>query len=105
MTVHLPDVASRKKLDELSQRTGLSFGELVKQGLGVVETNVDGAYQRGWRDAAAAYRLTVLCSVCAQPIEVRARSDIARAAAAALAERGWVHGGTCYAQRFGSPPV
>ncbi|MGO8686636.1 MAG: hypothetical protein ACLQT7_05530 [Candidatus Dormibacteria bacterium] len=42
------------------------------------------------------------CSVCAQPIEVRAGSEMARAAAAALAELGWVHGGACYAQRYGA---
>jgi hypothetical protein len=110
--VHV-DLATHAKLIELRERSGLSFGQLVRRALGVVEHDVEAAYEAayslGWADGEReGWSQAVLnfpCSVCGQPVEVRAGSEIARAAAAHLVERGWVHGGRCYAQRYGPRPA
>ena len=60
ITIHLPDRETRAKIDELSERSGLSKGQLVKQALGVAEHDFDAeyeaAYSRGYADGSRAGR-------------------------------------------------
>ncbi len=105
------------RLVDLRERSGLSFGELVKQALGVVEAGIERSEQEafdlfdaghedghrtGYEKAVAAYRLTFLCSICRAgvPIEVPAGSPAAQAATAALVAAGWGHA-ECYRRRIG----
>jgi len=109
--VHV-DVPTRDRLLELRRRSGLSFGQLVKQALGLLEKDVGSAWELGrkrgleegrqigfveGRDAAlakarSAYLLTYPCSVCGEPVEILRGSDSAEAAVAALVEDRWAHG-------------
>ncbi len=111
VTISLPDREANAKLTELSIRSGLSRGHLVKRALGVVEEDVERieqAVQEGWElgmsDGHHAYSITFPCSGCGQPMEVRAGSAMAKAATDHLVEQGWVHG-ACYERRFGPPPA
>ena len=60
ITIHLPDRETRAKIDELSERSGLSMGQLVKRALGVVEHDADAeyeaAYSLGYADGNSAGR-------------------------------------------------
>jgi hypothetical protein len=77
----------------LRERSGLSFGELVRQALGAVEMDVASVEEvgraRGYRQAKARYCLTAPCSRCGQPIEIRAGSEMADAAVRAVSD--WEH--------------
>ncbi|MHB8488863.1 MAG: ribbon-helix-helix protein, CopG family [Candidatus Dormibacteria bacterium] len=112
VTIHLPDRATYARLDELAERSGLSRGQIVKQALGLVEKGVAqdeaaylGAYCDGQMDALEAYGLSITCSICGEPIDVEAGSEMAKAAVALLVERGWAHGGACSARRDGRRPA
>ena len=63
-----------------------------------------GAYSEGMMAALEAYGLSVPCPFCGEPIDVEAGSEMAKAAAVYLVERGWAHG-ACRARRDGSPPA
>jgi hypothetical protein len=93
--VHIP-TATYEKLLELRKRSGMSFGQLVLQALGVVEMDIAeveaNAFERGRRSGYAAarsvYRLTAPCCVCLEPMEVEPGSDLAKAAVAAVVHWG-----------------
>ena len=96
--VHV-DVETYAKLVELRQRSGLSFSQLVRQTLGVVEMDVatveGSSFERGWEEgyaeAQARYALTIACSVCGQFEDIEADSEAGKVAAAALARLTWGH--------------
>jgi hypothetical protein len=102
------DSATYARLVALRDESGATLGALVRRSLGVVEADVAqdelaclGAYSEGQMEALGVYQITFPCSVCGQPMEVKAGSEMAQAAVAYLAERGWVHGGDCAERRRG----
>jgi hypothetical protein len=82
------DRETRDALIALRERSGLSFGQLVRQALGAVEMDIDTfeeeARVAGYGQAKARYCLTTPCIICGQPIEIRAGSEMADAAVRAV---------------------
>ena len=106
VTVHLPDAATRARLVELSEQSGLSLGHLVKRSLGVVEEDTDHVMQTfqegydlgcadghrdGYLEAVATYRVTWPCPVCGNDLEVKSGEPAAQAVSALLVEHRWAH--------------
>jgi hypothetical protein len=103
------DLPTYDRLMAMRVQSGLSFGMLFKQAMGVIEKNIGLAWKLGeaagfargrklgtaegeeigYAKAAKDYRLTFDCSICGEAIEVRFGEEAARAAVAALA--GWRH--------------
>jgi hypothetical protein len=73
----------------LRERSGLSFGQLFRQALGVVTKDVEAARGRGYREAKARYCLTTPCSGCGKPMEILAGSKMAERAVRGV--RRWRH--------------
>ena len=77
----------------LRERSGLSFGQLVRQALGALEMDIetveDVATVVGYEQAAAQYRLRAPCSICGKPMDILAGSGMAAEAIRAL--RTWGH--------------
>lgn len=101
------DRATYTRLLALRAKTGLSFGALFKDALGVVEKDVDQIRSRareegkvvgrkighneGYKEAEARYRVTFQCPECDAEIPIIAGSETAAALSEALTERGWRH--------------
>jgi len=90
-----------KKLQEVRQLEGLSFADILKIGLGIVEPKVkehetvrSTAHAKGWsqghRDAAEKYRVTFRCRGCKKVIEVNDQK-MREAAGKYMEEHGWGH--------------
>jgi hypothetical protein len=92
--VHCVDREEHDALIALRDLSSLSLGQLVRQALGKVAMDVArveaAGRARGYRQAKARYCLTTPCSVCGQPIEIRAGSEMAADAVRAVI--GWGHG-------------
>jgi hypothetical protein len=76
----------------LRERSGLSFAQLFRRALGVVEKDVaaiEAARARGYWQAKARYCLTTPCCGCGQPIEILAGTEMEEKAV--YASRGWGH--------------
>jgi hypothetical protein len=84
----------------LRERSGRSFGQLVRQGLGAVERDIaeveareaaarERGRREGYRQARSRYCLTAHCSACGRAIEIEAGTEMARAAIRAVAP--WRH--------------
>jgi predicted DNA-binding protein len=95
------DQETYARLSALRQRSGRSFGRLVRQSLGAVERDIAeveareaAARQRGrregYRQAKALYCLTATCYLCGEPMEIRAGSEMAADAVRAVSD--WGHG-------------
>ncbi len=97
------DWETYQRLVALRERSGLSFGQLVKQTLGVAEKDLDTIRTRayaegleagrraGWTHARSLYRLTYACSICQVPMDIQVGSEDAKVAVAAVVEEGWAH--------------
>jgi hypothetical protein len=97
------DRETYQRLVALRERSGMSFGQLIKQGLGVAEKDIETVRARGYEEglqtgrragythARSLYRLTYACSRCQGPIAIEAGSEEAKIATAALTARGWQH--------------
>jgi sugar phosphate isomerase/epimerase len=95
------------RLLKLRERSGLSFGAIIRDALAVVEKDVERirehgrragvelgrklGYNDGWKEAKARYAVTFPCARCGKPIPLVAGSETAADAIAALAEHGWSH--------------
>ena len=87
--------------------TGISFGAVFKDHLGVVEKNIEQIRSRarmegkaiamkigrreGYNEALAKHGITYACSECEEAIMLAAGSPAAGVASAALEDRGWGH--------------
>jgi hypothetical protein len=113
------DVETKARLLALREATGLSLGALVKQGLGVLEPDLESARRAGYAagkaigravgqregrtagiaegrksghaEAVNLYRITYPCPKCRKLVPVVAGSDQAADARTALIEAGWEH--------------
>jgi hypothetical protein len=101
----------RQLLRTLSEESGLSVSQLVKQALGILKADLDAVRQHGvqegiakgkregraegrregYAEALARYQITFPCSKGGEPIVILAGSNSAAAAAAMLSEAGWGH--------------
>jgi hypothetical protein len=91
--VHCVDRKEYDELIALRERSGLSFGQLVRQALGAMAMDVATVEEvgraRGWRDAKALYCLTTPCRRCGQLMEIRPGSEMAEEAVRAVSD--WEH--------------
>ncbi len=101
------DRATYERVLKLREATGLSFGALFRDALGVVEKDAEVICQHargegveigrnigrneGYKEALAKYRIVYVCSDCEEEIPVLAGSKSAAAACDALTELGWGH--------------
>jgi Ribbon-helix-helix protein, copG family len=111
------DRATYERLLKLREETGLSFGALFRDALGVVEKDVEVIRQHaraegveigrkigrneGYKEAVAKYGIMYLCSDCGEEIKLLAGSKSAAAASEALTELGWGHA-SCHRRTRGS---
>jgi hypothetical protein len=95
------------RLVALRDASGQSFGKLVQQMLGVVETDYESVRKRGfdaghlvgaaegrragYLEALRLYCVTYSCNVCGLPMRLRPGSRAAKVAAEALEELRWGH--------------
>ena len=57
----------RRRIDALIKKTGQSMRSIVLQNLGLVETNIKSAYQKGYKVGWG--RFTAPCSICGKPMQ------------------------------------
>lgn len=90
-----------EKLDLVKKSEGKSFADILKIGLGIIETKVreEGeirkkayteGYRKGYSDAECKYKITYPCSVCGETIELSSR-EAKQAASGYMQEHGWGH--------------
>lgn len=60
-------------LRSLSRKTGLSLSQILKNGLGTLETSIDAAYNRGLRDGYG--RFDAPCKYCGKPMKFDAKTE------------------------------
>jgi hypothetical protein len=97
------DLETYQRAAALRERSGLSFGQLFKQELGLAEKDtkraralgyaegLEAGRRAGYAEARNLYRLTYPCFVCRRPMEVSVDSEEAKIAVAAITARGWGH--------------
>jgi len=121
--VHLT-LDERELLRTLSQKSGLSPTTIVKQALGILDTDMEVVRQHalqegiakgkrtgriegrreGYAEALSQYQIPYLCSRCGGTIVLRAGSESAAAAARMLGEAGWRHAECQSGPLPGAPP-
>jgi len=73
----------------------LSYAQYLKQLIEssneVMEALYDEAYEVGYTDAKAEYRVTFPCTTCGKPISIRVGSDCHQDIIAYLKSKGWSH--------------
>jgi len=84
-------------LQDIKKREGRSLTDILKVGLGILESKVkkeDEAYSRGYdkgyRKAELEFKVTYPCSVCRKTIALRGK-DAKQAASEYMEEHGWGH--------------
>jgi hypothetical protein len=85
---------------ERRARSGLSFGQLFREGLGLVESKIatkeaafEESFDAGYAEVKKRYGLILPCPVCGEAEAVEAESVLGKAAIAALVQAGWGHRG------------
>jgi len=94
-----------EKLRIATDKEGKSFADILKIGLGIVESRAkkeeevrkaaraDG-YEKGYAEAMRCYLVSFPCSVCGEEIEV-VDEETKQAVRQYMQEHGWQHGESC----------
>ena len=78
------------KLTKLRAKSGKSQSQLLREGLGLVESKVDSAYQKGFREGYG--RFDAPCRYCGKPIKFNLRTHAEARDALIAAFSQWHHG-------------
>jgi hypothetical protein len=84
-------IETRNKLLRVRRKAGVSLGEILRQGLGLVETNVNEAFERGLREGWG--RFETPCVRCGKPIriDIKIHLDAKKVLEEAFRLRNWGH--------------
>lgn len=90
-----------QQLKNLLAESGTSIGDFFRKALAVQRADTNRAYQRGYNkgyvEARNLYRVTYLCDICGETIEITSPNE-KRAAAQYMEEHRWGHA-ACHEER------
>ena len=100
VSIRIPEKVYHR-LQEVTKATGMSYGDILKLGLGITKTKMKtieeacaDAYlkgiEEGYRVAEEDFKVTYRCNVCEKPIDIDTPEE-KKAAAQCMHDLGWGH--------------
>lgn len=84
----------KARLDEVRQLSGKSFGDILREVVGVQDESAGAAYDQGWNEAwhqaYTTYAVSYPCFVCGKTIVVQTDAE-KKALAQYMRQHGWGH--------------